>query len=223
MPPMMMMITRQQKQQHKKTMMRRTNHYANNNKHSVAGGAAATAAAVVVAGGSARNNKNTNDNNDEALARVLVVRARFNPLAARALGRARNALLLLQQQPGRAASLEEAAEALREAARLESEFQRALENNEEEKRAAAATRAIGTLQQHPLGKTFAELAEEASSLVVSSSARASSLLLAVSVLADDVYQAEFGCAMTMRLATAVYFASSSSDAHHHPSSSHQRE
>ena len=160
----MMMITRQQKQQHKKTMMRRTNHYANNNKHSVAGGAAAAAAAVV-AGGSARNNKNTNDN-DEALARVLVVRARFNPLAARALGRARNALLL-QQQPARAASLEEAAEALREAARLESEFQRALENNEEEKRAAAATRAIGTLQQHPLGKTFAELAEEASSLVSS--------------------------------------------------------
>ena len=213
---MMMMITRQQKQQHKKTMMRRPNHYANNNKHSVAGGAAAAAAAVVVAGGSARNNKNTNDN-DEALARVLVVRARFNPLAARALGRARNALL--QQQPARAALLEEAAEALREAARLESEFQRALENNEEEKRAAAATRAIGTLQQHPLGKTFAELAEEASSLVVSSSARASSLLLAVSVLADDVYQAEFGCAMTMRLATAVYFASSSSDAH----PSHQRE
>ena len=205
----MMMITRQQQKKMKLTRNNLDNN-DNDNDNSVAAAAAG--------GSSARNHNNKNTNDDEALARVLVVRARFNPLAARALGRARNALLL-QQQPGRAASLEEAAEALREAARLESEFQRALENNEEEKRAAAATRAIGTLQQHPLGKTFAELAEEASSLVVSSSARASSLLLAVSVLADDVYQAEFGCAMTMRLATAVYFASSSSDAH----PSHQRE
>ena len=148
----------------------------------------------------------TTTNVDALLARVVAVRARFNPAAARALARARGALLVaalpLSSLANHNEALATAEAALREAARLEAEFQGALCKEERPLlEAAASSRAIGTLQQHPSGKTFAELADEVALLA------SATVPLPSDLLADDIREAELGCAMTMHLASAVFSSS----------------
>jgi hypothetical protein len=155
--------------------------------------------------------RTTPTNVDALLARVVAVRARFNPAAARALARARGALLVaalpLSSLANHNEALAVAEAALREAARLEAEFQGALCKEKERPllEAAASSRAIGTLQQHPSGKTFAELADEAALLA------SATVPLPSDLLADDIREAELGCAMTMHLAAAVFAASANDD------------
>jgi hypothetical protein len=159
----------------------------------------------------------TTTNVDALLARVVAVRARFNPACARALARARGALPIISWANNNNEALAVAEAALREAARIEAEFQGALlsvfplnkkEDQERLLEAAASSRAIGTLQQHPSGKTFAELADEAALLQLASATTVPLLLPAdLLLLADDIREAELGCAMTMHLAAAVFAAS----------------
>ena len=156
-----------------------------------------------------------------ALADLVAVRARFNPLVSREVGRAHVALLRLSvavaaaaasssssSSAGKKKAAEEeeeaaaaaAAAALREAERLEGAYQRALADAGL-LGAAAAIPALATHHRSMAvgGQTFAQLADAVVTAAAAAAAEEEEAEARIDLLAEAVYDVQMCCAMVFSL------------------------